>query len=97
MPDPIKAARLADHIRDLLATWLARDLPGSFVTVTQVTFNPALTVATAWVSFPLPDQRQKHQDKIRQLTRPYTRDLAKTLSRKKGIQLEFIWEKEDPA
>lgn len=53
MADPtIRAAQLADLIRDYLAVWIARDYPGSFIGVSAVTLSPSLKKATAWLTFP---------------------------------------------
>jgi ribosome-binding factor A len=48
MPDPRKAAQLADAMRDNLAVWIQHDFPGKFISVFQVTFNTTMTEATVW-------------------------------------------------
>ena len=50
MDKSVKAAQLADQIRDYLALWIVRDFPGLIITVSQVTLTPDLRGATIWVS-----------------------------------------------
>lgn len=54
----IRATMLADQIRDHLATWVARDFPGSFIGISGVTLAPNMHKATAWVTFPSQDVAQ---------------------------------------
>ena len=49
MVQAIKAAQLADQLRDYLATWTTQDLAGYLFTITQVTLSTDLRQATAWV------------------------------------------------
>ena len=75
----IKAAQLADQIRDYLAAWTARDYPGSFVVVTDVTLNPKLTTARVWVRI------NKNEgvifQKLLKATKHYQQKLVVTLPR----------------
>lgn len=48
----VRATQLADQIRDYLAQWIARDNPGSFVVVTDVTLSEDMQRATVWISSP---------------------------------------------
>lgn|GEM_PF-6585956 len=48
-PQSIKAAQLADLIRDLLAKYIQREISGSIITVTSVTLSHDFHYATAWI------------------------------------------------
>jgi ribosome-binding factor A len=81
-PQGVKAAQLADQIRDLCAAYFQRSLSHSIVTVTAVTLTPDLRHATAWVRvFPYEKTPEclKHLQKH---TREYQRNLQKDLLRK---------------
>lgn len=61
----IKAARLADQIRDYLATWTHQDFPQSFLSITQVTLEPDYSRATAWVELLNPTDKTAFQKLIK--------------------------------
>lgn len=49
MPSAIKAAQLADQIRDYVAIWLLKDFPNAFLSVDQVTLDGNMLTATIWL------------------------------------------------
>ena len=59
MVKAIKAAQLADQIRDYLSLWTTTDLRGYFFSITQVTLSNDLQFATVWV-----DVLSKEQEKM---------------------------------
>ena len=90
MEKGIKAARLADQIRDYLATWTRRDFPGYFFTITQVTLKPDLTMATIWIEVIDPSQLETLLHKLKRKEVPYKHELARTLNRRSSLQLQFL-------
>lgn len=57
MDKAIRATMLADQIRVYLATWVAREFPGSFIGISAVTLEPNMRRATVWVTLPNNDMR----------------------------------------
>lgn len=45
-----RAARLADLLRDYLATWIHEDYPGRLVTVSDIQLSSNKQQATVWLS-----------------------------------------------
>lgn len=88
----IKAAQLADQIRDYLAAWTAREYPGSFVVVTQVTLTPNLREATAWVR--LIGNEAKTSRQLIADTKGYQHKLRGALKRAHIPTLQFAFETE---
>jgi len=82
MVKAIKAAKLADQIRDYVAAWIVSDLQGTFCSITQVTLSPDLRQATLWVSFLYPDQAPKGMRQLASLLPTYRHRLSQQMQRK---------------
>lgn len=85
----IRAAQLADGIRDFLAKEIARDFTGSLITIMQVTLSPDLQEATVWITTYNQEDRAKTLQKLRSAGREYQRKLHKTLRRHSIPRLIF--------
>lgn len=85
----IRAAQLADGIRDFLAKEIARDFAGSLITIMQVTLSPDLQEATIWVTTYNQEDRGRILQKLRAAGREYQRKLHKTLRRHSIPRLVF--------
>lgn len=83
----VRAAQLADQIRDYLAAWTARVQPGSFVSVTGVTLTPNLKVATVWVR--VIGNEQAALQALEKQRRSYQHRLVTTLPRFKVPAISF--------
>ncbi len=96
MPNALKAAQLADLIRDNVAAWISAEYPGSFVSVFDVTLTPDLQLATLWVrAF---DERGKRAiASFRKREGELTRHLARSLQRRHALMVRIVDEtgKED--
>ena len=82
MEQAVRAARLADQIRDYLAEWAARDMPGSFFSITQVTLHTDLSVATAWIDVLRPEEGDTVMRSLEQHLPAYQRRLGRALRRR---------------
>jgi ribosome-binding factor A len=85
----IRAAQLADGIRDFLAKEIARDFTGYLITVSQVTLSPDLLDATVWVTTFRAEDKRKVLQKLRTASRGYQRNLHKQLRRHTSPRLRF--------
>src|ERR1044072_3316191 len=93
MSSAIRAAQLADQIRDYVAEWIARDLPGYLLTVTQVTLSPDLQKGTVWVaSFKL-EHLQSGLRTLKGLEKTYSRALYQKLRRHSAPHISFVADK----
>lgn len=92
--DPgIRAAQLADQMRDYLAEWIARDFPGYLISVSQVTLRADLHVANVWLTFFSVADEVAVLAAIRRHARQYQRDLGARVSRHRLPRLTFYLEK----
>lgn len=90
MVKAIKAAQLADQIRDSLAEWTSRDLPGYFFSITQVTLTPDLTRATVWVDSLVAKEQSNIINKLNKNVYSYQKELGKKLRRKYVPKISFV-------
>lgn len=83
-----KAVRLADQIRDLVAAWILKDVPGCFVSVVQVQLSENLQRATVWLeAF---DQPAKAAiGRIKRLTPQYQARLYREMGRRNIPTISF--------
>lgn len=92
--DPgIRAAQLADQMRDYLAEWIARDFAGYLISVSQVTLRADLHVANVWLTFFGVEDEAALLASVRRRGRQYQRDLNGRVSRHKLPKLTFYLEK----
>lgn len=89
MVKAIKAAQLADQIRDYLATWASQDFPGALFAITQVTLTPDLRQATIWVDVLIPDSEKKIIAELNKKRNSYRHKLAQTFQRRSVPILTF--------
>lgn len=85
----IRAAQLADQIRDFLAEKVARDFTGYLITITQVTLSPDLQKATVWVTSYVPEEKELILNRLRKEGSRYQRELHRSLRRHHGPKLHF--------
>jgi ribosome-binding factor A len=81
-PRSIKAAQLADLIRDLYAGYIQREVAGVFVTVTSVTVSPDLLYATVWLRVFPPVETERTLQRLQSAQRSFQNMLSKDLKRK---------------
>ncbi|MEI6477893.1 MAG: ribosome-binding factor A [bacterium] len=84
-----RAARLADQIRDYLASWSQQDHPGYIFSLTQVTLTPDRSRATVWVQVSQPDQRDTVLAFLRKDASNYHRKLLKALAKQNAPLLTY--------
>ncbi len=89
MVKEIKSAQLADLMRDYIAAWSARDLAGTFFSITQVTLTPDLQKAILWVDVLEEDQQKKVMSYLEKNQRRYQRQLNTQVSRYKVPEIIF--------
>jgi ribosome-binding factor A len=98
-PKSIKAAQLADLIRDLIASYIQKEVHGSIITVSSVTMNPDLQRATAWVRvFPSENSHQMLKQLRNSLGKYQTllkNDLARKNMPKLYLELDTTLEDEN--
>jgi ribosome-binding factor A len=87
MDKAIRATMLADQIRDYLATWVAREFPGSFLGISAVTLAPNMTKATVWVTLSKNDVRLFSE--LQKKERHYKHLLVQHLTRYKVPNISF--------
>jgi len=85
----VKAAQLADQIRDYLAAWTAQDFLGYFFSVTQITLKPDLSVAIVWIDILRPEESKLIMRKLNQRVSVYQHSLQRSLQRRMIPHLEF--------
>jgi ribosome-binding factor A len=83
----IKAAQLADQIRDYIATWISRDFPGSFLSVTQVTLSIDRRHATVWISSY--NDNLKILEALQKREKEYQRELSRAIKRFSAPTIHF--------
>jgi ribosome-binding factor A len=86
-PAAIRAAQLADQIRDYLATWVAREYPGSFLVVSAVTLAPNMHKAVVCIKFPGDDVRL--YSKLRKRTSYFQHQLTLHMTRFRVPRIVF--------
>lgn len=86
----VKAAQLADHIRDLAAVFLLRELSGApLVTITQVNLTPDLQQATIWFRvFPV-EQLAKTTTRLNRLAPKLQHEISQKMQRRFVPKLRF--------
>ena len=84
----IRAAQLADAIRDTIAGWLHADYPGSILTVSDVTLTPDNRTATVWI-LALTDRDRSALKRISRDGARYTHRLRHALTRRNVPELTF--------
>ena len=89
MVKEIKSAQLADQIRDYLAQWTARDYPGWFVSVSQVTLRPDLQEAIVWITVLEEEGGHPILEMLRQQTGAYQKQLNRSIKRRFVPKLIF--------
>lgn len=87
MDKSIKAAQLADFIRDNLSSWLYLDFRNPYLSVTHVAFNLSMTEAIVWVT--IGENDGALVSKINKQIPEYQRKLNHTLQRRKCPRLTF--------
>jgi ribosome-binding factor A len=97
MVQAIKAAQLADQLRDYLAQWTAKDLAGYFFTITYVTLSPDLQRATAWVDVLRPDDTRVVLRRLEKEAPGYQRQLSRTLRRQNIPTIHFALDNRESA
>lgn len=90
MDRSIKAAQLADQIRDYLAAWTAQDFPGARFSLTEVTLTPDLLKATVWVESFDPEVLRTTLPKLAQKANTYRGRLYQSLQRRGVPFLSFL-------
>jgi ribosome-binding factor A len=88
VPNSTRAAQLADQIRDNVATWIQRDFPGSFVSVTDTTLSMDLRIATVWLH-PAREEDVATFHKILKKTGHYSNLLQRAITRRFVPALQF--------
>ena len=88
MPNTVRAVQLADLIRDFVATWIQRDFPGSFVSVTDTTLSMDLRIATVWLH-PARNEDVATYHKIVKRTNHYASQLQRSIARRFVPALKF--------
>ena len=89
MVKAVKAAQLADPLRDYLAQWSAQDLFGLFFSLTQVTLEPDMQSAVVWVDVLQPDQAAKVMRELSRHLPDYQRRLQRSLQRRNVPRISF--------
>ena len=81
MVKAIKAAKLADQLRDYLASWAIPDLPGYLFSITQVTLTPDLQRAIVWVDVLDASRQATIMKKLNEKAHSYQKRLHATFQR----------------
>ena len=89
MVKAVKAAQLADQIRDYLAQWSSQDLFGYFFSITQVTLQLDMQSATAWVDVLQPEHTAKVMRELTRRMPTYQHRLQQVLQRRNIPRLTF--------
>lgn len=86
----IKAAQLADHLRDLAASFVQRELPGRMITITAATVSPDFKRTSIYFrSFPVERTAIALQE-LEGLSAAFQRYLHGKLSRKAVPRAMFV-------
>ena len=81
-PKSVKAAQLADLVRDLLAGYIHKEFPTPIVTVTSVSLSPDFNRATAWVRvFPVGESKAT-EARLQKMTGMLQHHLKRDIARK---------------
>jgi ribosome-binding factor A len=89
MDNAIKAARMADQIRDYLAVWSHFAAGSRLFSITQVTLKPDLSQAVVWVQIDNEDSRVPVLAALKKEARTYQQRLLKTLGKRSAPYLHF--------
>ena len=89
MVKAIKAAQLADQLRDYIASWSIQDLAGYLFSITQVTLSPDLFNATVWVDVLNPADEKKILRLLNLRLTTYQRKLRQSLQRQVVPKIYF--------
>ena len=89
MDKGIQAARLADQIRDYVATWARQDLPGYLFSFTNVTVNATKSHAILWFEVLNPDQMGTIVRKLEENLPTYQRKLSVQLGKRSCPRLKL--------
>ena len=86
----IKAARLADEIRDHIAMCSRRDLPGYLFSISQATLSLDMSEALVWVEVLNTTQQVAILEKLHRLRVPYQRKLNQLPGKFAFIKIRFV-------
>jgi ribosome-binding factor A len=89
MVKAIRAAQLADQIRDYLAEWSQQDLVGYIFSLTQVTVSTNLERATAWVTVFNTEQEAAVISRLNHKSGEYKKKLYRHMQRQTLPNIEF--------
>jgi ribosome-binding factor A len=89
MDKGIKAARIADQIRDYMAQWTRQDMPQTLFSITQVTLTPDLGKAIIWVEAYKTEETEKLVAALRKKGPYYQHRLITTLKKRAVPELVF--------
>ena len=89
MVKAIKAAQLADQIRDYLAQWSSEDLFVLFYSITQVTLETDMLSATIWVDVLRPEDETKVMRELTHRQGEYQHKLQRVLQRRTIPRITF--------
>lgn len=87
MPSAIKAAQLADQIRDYVAVWLLKDFPNAFLSIDQVTLSGNMLTATIWLVNS--GITTVHMGDVAPKAKEYQKKLSSQMKRRSIPRLEF--------
>lgn len=95
MDKTIKAARLADQIRDYVAVWSQQDLQGYIFSITQVTLSLDLSEAIIWVDITQKEHQKLIFATLKRNEKKYQRKLNKLPSKLAMIKISFRLDESD--
>ena len=85
----VKAAQLADQVRDYIAQWSAQDMPGYLFCVTQVTLSTDLQHAILWVDILQREKQRQILAELGRLAPKYQQRLHREIQRQHLPQISF--------